>query len=376
MHTFKETEMTATHLLFAIPFITAMAFAQRPDPLFSPSQFLGFHEEAAAASHPVGKVINNLEILGSRVIMGHGHWQGQNLNEFRETSIREYDLLSGDMPLLLESPTDGIHNIRKVGNRVIVPHTDPTQGEFRPGGMAFRDAQGAWVDLPLIPDILHFFDATEYKGAIYLVGSGGNGGAIAYRSFDGGSNWQLFREPGGFRYYSAFILNGLLWMSHRGPLGSTFTATDGTTIWEEIQPAGMDQDPPRLFSIGSFFWSPDVVAGVAVGRSGAPGTSVGPMQKFSGWSIRNMSISDLTIDGVPSAKAYDHFLGGNRLFVLLENLKVVSTTDLVNWRTEVRRVLPTSRSIAATTENIIIGESTGGLRSYKRRNLQLAPFGP
>lgn len=201
------------------------------------------HPQAAAQTTASGKRIHDLEVHNGQLIAGYGDY---NVNTGPITvnplTLSSMTFQGGQITV----GTEEINVLRKINGALYIPLIDPRTAHDAPTGYA-TNVSGTWKQEDKVA-MVHVYDIAErVPGELWMVGAanavpGVFGGAVAYRSTNGGTTWQLMRhetdalaanQDGFERYYWIAAMNGKVYMQASDVVDAPLRAYDGTT-WTTI----------------------------------------------------------------------------------------------------------------------------------------------
>jgi streptogramin lyase len=312
---------------------------------------LATHPQAASQPTEQGRTINNLKIFNGKLYAAYGDYNANT----GPISINPFDLDTNTFDgEALSVPTEALGNWKVIDGKLYTTTIDPTCSGTCSGGYAVGDSSHNW-EMKTPVNAEHIFDINTLNGNdLWLFGSTGGASATAWRSTDGGNNWEIVRqktnEPGGDnteRYYWSSVLNGSLYMrsnlsGYQNPIesynGSSWTETpSNTTLCESNR--GPGNENPVVFR-------GKIVCRVNNSLQTYDGQHFGLTQNSPGW-----------IQGC-NPEAGDMIQSGNFVNVLcvsdasnpeLRSASIVQSSDLVTWREF--NGIPNSASSIVVDEN-------------------------
>jgi probable HAF family extracellular repeat protein len=345
----------------------------------APFTLIATHPDAAAQPTASGQILATLKPFNGKLYAGFGNYTSDD----GPIGIRAFDPVTGQftnqllrtlrppLPPIDGALSEAIFIYREIGGKLYAPHIDPPgtaadpQGDF--SGYAVGIANGsaeAWTDFRVVPRG-HMFDMATFDGNdLWVVGAVANNislGAtdgVAWRSRDGGVTWQeSLRVPPQntavpvARLYSIHAYKGKLYTQGQNisPFmpHSTSKVFDGTS-WSDGPSLGAG-------TTGNI-WHPETFAGYMVYHRNHSGVDPDGSRlfKFDG-TVASFAYT--------SERFYDYTIGGDALYALLTDGRIIKTTDLLSW--SALDVAPADgRSLGILDNNLYLGATGGHLYRY------------
>ncbi len=285
---------------------------------------------AAAQPTAWGRQISAVAYFGGEIYVGYGDWNANT----GPTHVTSWSPATGAWTDHLTADTEAIEGYRQIGSSLYVPMVDP---KANTSDLAVSDPWREVAAGTAGAAFEHVFDAAQTADGLWLVGSKrGTEAAMAMRSTDGGTTWsESLTVPGyGNRFYTAAVINGVL---HLQDQYSAYQYLNGAWV------AG-----PLMASTHQVHNTVSVPGAVAsVGYYGP-----GWLYRFDGTSYTTSS----TQDWLALTKS------GNTVYALRSG-SVMSSTDLVSWRTVARSVPSGAISLAVGGGYMWFGTTAGQLWS-------------
>ena len=341
MRRFRRVLIATAASLSAFGAYTEVSFAARPAapaPSTPLAEFAEIGTVPGAASQPTttGRRIASLQEWNGKVYAGYGDW-GANTGPIEVASTTT---TGSGFAAEYVLDTEAVEVIRPIGDRLVIPHTDPRSG-------ASDFAFGTPWDQRSGLGATHVFDATTLTGDdLWFVGSRGNQ-AIAWRSTDDGSSWTdaLVVDPTDPTSFARFqwvaVVGGRLyvqpWTGSSGNDNRSYVF-DGTT-WSRGKPL-LDRYQsgrrPTAFNGSTIYATSDV------GWAGS-------LRSFDGRRV-------ITV----RENIVDFAVAGGRAFALGADDVIVVSTDLKSW-TPVARAPAGGVSLASSGNQLWVGTESSSV---------------
>lgn len=318
-----------------------------PTPTIDPRwTFIGTHPQASVQATYLGKQISALIGFGGKLYTGYGDYNSPDT----PTAITYLDPATNTFTTVLTLQSDGIWNYRILNNSLYAPSLDTIADT---ADYAVGRLDGIWTSVNM-GTTTHVFDMATLTGTdLWMVGSRG-GGALVWRSTDGGATWQdslvQFRNTGkssAWRFYFAGVLNNKLYVQMKDLYGAYETSSrvfDGTS-WS---------NGPNMLPAYGEGWRPIVFAGKLLYRVYQ---RVGTIISFDGTGYSLVK----SPAGAASFWAQDMLIDGNTLYVLTDR-ELFKTTDLVTW-TKIVNAPNSPYSLGLVNNKFYVG--TGDSKIYR-----------
>ncbi|MBI2931209.1 MAG: hypothetical protein HYY16_06130 [Planctomycetes bacterium] len=272
-------------------------------------ELVGEHPSARTQTTAEGRRLQGALGYDNHVYWGYGDWT-ENTGPIR---IYGLDPLTGTFAEEFTASTENLSVFRILSDGVLYAlHTDP-----RGSSDVFlsRKMGGTWAGLRLGQSVYHAFDIVEFQGKTYVVGSAPPYDAMVWEIAEDGRGVLVHRQPNGYRYYLAGVLNGKLYVTGTGPWTSSeyvSSVFDGSA-WA----AG-----PRMTPAGGVPWKAGAFAGNLVYLAGPTGQR-SSLYVFDGTTATRLDRPDVT----------DYAIRGEELLLLFYDGRVEKTRDLQQWET-------------------------------------------
>ena len=325
-------------------------------------ELVGIHSGAELQGSAKGKTLHTLEVAGSKIYAGYGHYGGIGPNGPIE--VRYFDTLTGAFSESLGiANTEAIYRVENIGSTTYALGTDPLGRD--PGGYWSGGDDGAsWSATESLAG-LHFYDMTSYQddSHLFLAGSGGPTdafNAMVYESFDSGATWSVALdvapEAGFLRFYGVKQLNDKLYTqlySSYSPDSSRMYEFDGSQWTETAVPTTADGRTTR-------FRDPDNFLDRLIVRDEHSGFRLSDLYSFDG-----QSLEQILIDGEQGTlRFWDQYVHLDNLYLLTEENTVLSTSNLVDWQVVAEDVPSSARSLVVADDHLYFGTTESSLIKY------------